>query len=186
MRTILALSLIACGSPATAPVANPARPGAGADCSSPPEGRRSLVARIDVERGAGAIEIDGTRQAGCAVWDLPPGAHRVRVTAAGATGFGVRARMQVADPPTRYDLFDLSCGLPGSCDTDTLRRWEAQVVADRTQMTDPCSAAKLTGIKWESEQLDAVHPKSLALSFDLHVYPQPSGKPPRDPSCPAK
>src|SRR6266567_2324197 len=177
--------LCACGGAASsAPAANPARPAA--DCNAPPEGHRSLVARIEVERGAGSVDVDGARQSGCALWDLPPGTHHVTVTAAGPAGFGVRARMQVADPPTMYALFELSCGLPGSCDTATLRSWEANVVADRTRMTDPCSAAKLTGIKWETEQLDDVHPKAVTLSFDVHVYTKPSGKPPHDPSCPEK
>ena len=184
MRTSLALLLCACGSTTNVPLANPAR--AAGDCNSPPAGHRSLVGRIELERGEGAIEVDGARQSGCALWDLPPGTHHVKVTASGPTGFGVHAKMQVVDPPSSYDLFDLTCGLPGSCDTGTLRSWEATVVGDRTQMTDPCSAAKLTGIKWETEPLDEVHPKALTLSDDLHVYNPPSGKPPHAPSCPTK
>jgi hypothetical protein len=184
VRTTLAVLLCACGPTSVIPMANPARPEV--NCSSPPVGRRSLVTRLELERGTGAIAVDGTSQSGCAIWDLPAGTHHVTLTAAGEGGFGVHAKMQVTDPPMAYDLFDLSCGLPGSCDTGSLRGWEASVVADRAKMSDPCAAAKLTGIKWDTEQLDDVHPKKLVVSFDLHVYNQPSGKPPHDPSCPDK
>jgi hypothetical protein len=187
VRTLLLVILSGCGSSTTqVPVANPARPAG--DCATPPAGKRSLVTRIEVERGDGALALDGASQAGagCRLWDLPPGTHHVEVSAEGAAGFGVHATMKVVDPPTEYDLFDLACGLPGSCDTATLRAWETAVVADRTRMTDPCSAAKLTGIRWDTEQLDDLHPKKLKLSFDLHVYSKPSGKPPHDPSCPEK
>jgi len=53
-------------------------------------------------------------------------------------------------------------------------------------LTDPCAALKVTDIKWDAEKLDEAHPKSLDVSFTLHVYSKPSGKPPRDPSCPEK
>ena len=176
--------LVACGSTTTIPIANPVRPEG--DCSAAPAGERSLLTRVEVERGEAAIEIDGEKRPGCALWKMPPGTHHVTITASGAGGFGLRARMQVADPPNVYDLFDLSCGLPGSCDTQTLRSWEAAVVADRTRMTDPCGAAKLTGIRWSTEMLDDVHPKQVELGFDLHVYMKASGKPPHDPTCPEK
>jgi hypothetical protein len=185
VRLHLACILVAaCGGGAAPAPQNPLHMMGG--CDTAPAGKRSLAASIDVERGAGTIDVDGTKQAGCALYELTPGVHHVTVSANGAGGFGVRAKLQVVDPPTSYDLFDLQCGRPGSCDTQTLRAWETAVVADRTRMTDPCSAAKLTGIRWSTEQLDDVHPKSLELSFDIHVYTQASGKPPHDPSCPDK
>jgi hypothetical protein len=184
VRALVFTILAACGSAAPPPPAHPATPAG--DCAEAPPGKRSLAARIDVERGTGTITIDGATQSGCALFDLPPGTHHVLVKVAGAQGFGVNAQMQVLDPPQRYDLFQLSCGLPGSCDAPTLHAWAKGIDPTHMTMTDPCGAAKLTGIQWTTEMLDDVHPKELTVTFDLHVYSKPSGKPPHDPSCPEK
>lgn len=184
-------SLVACGGPSSSSpsggVGLHPTTAVSADCGASPAGRRSLVARLEVERGPGSIRFDGVEHGpGCVQYDLTPGTHHVVVHAEGESGFGILSRFQIVDAPREYDTFLLSCGVPGSCDNETLRGWRRDIEADRTRMTDPCGAAKVTAIKWDTEALDEVHPRKLTVSFDLHVYSKPSGKEPRDPSCPEK
>jgi hypothetical protein len=162
-------------------IKDPATLQAGCDV---PDDRRVLRARLDIERGEGSITVDGQTGGPCAIFALTPGPHRVAIHAAGPAAFGVAAVLQAFSDGTAYDVFDLHCGFPGPCDTDTLHAWQSDVQAARTHMTDPCAALKVTAVHWDSEKLDAYHPKSLDVSFELHVYSKPSGKPPRDPSCP--
>ncbi len=187
MRKISILWLLAaCSQPAGAPTAkNPATLRQG--CEAPEEGR-VLRARLELERGEGKIAVDGQAGGPCAVYELTPGPHAVAVHAegVGAGPFGLAAILQAHADGNAYDVFDLHCGFPGPCDNDTLRAWQSAVRADRTKMTDPCAALTVTDIRWESKQLDEVHPSALDVTFNLHVYGKPSGKPPRDPSCPEK
>lgn len=174
--------LVACsGSPPPVAVKNPATLKEGCDV---PGDQRVLRARLEIERGEGSISIDGQSGGPCAIYALLPGPHRVAVHAAGAGAFGVAAVLQAFSDGTAYDVFDLHCGFPGSCDTETLHSWQKEVETSRTHMTDPCAALKVTAVHWDSEKLDDVHPKSLDVSFELHVYSKPSGKAPHDPSCP--
>ncbi len=184
MRVLAIFLLAACGgsAPAAAPK-NPATLMGGCDA---PDGERVLRARLDLERGDGSLAVDGQTGGACAVYKLTPGEHQVTLTATGPAAFGIAASLQAVAGGQTYDVFDLHCGLPGSCDNDSLRAWQKAIEADRTQMTDPCAALKLTNLRWETQQLDEVHPKALTLSFVLHVYSKPSGKPPHDKSCPEK
>jgi hypothetical protein len=181
----LSAMLIACSgsAPSATVVTNPAtlRPG----CEVPDD-QRVLRAKIDIERGDGQITVDGQSGGACAVYALAPGAHRVSVHAAGAAAFGVAAVLTAYANGTAYDVFDLHCGFPGSCDTETLHNWQKDVQASPTHLADACAALKLTNVRWETEPLDDVHPKALDVTFELHVYSKPSGKPPHDASCPER
>jgi hypothetical protein len=188
MRAFPVLSLVvvaACASgPTPAVVSNPVTV-VESGCQVPSAGR-SLRSKLELERGAGTLTVDGKDGGACAVFALTPGEHQVKLDAAGEGAFGVAATLDIFADGNRYDLFELRCGVPGSCDTGTLRAWRAAIEADRTRMTDPCGAAKITNVKWESQQMDDVHPRALSLSFVLHVYSKSSGKAPHDPSCPEK
>jgi len=155
------------------------------DCTVPAD-QRVLRARLELERGEGALSVDGQTGGPCAVFALTPGEHQVAIHAAGEAAFGVAATVEAFSDGNRYGVFELRCGIPGSCDTETLRGWQHEVETDRSQMTDPCAALKVTNVHWESQKLDEFHPKSLDVSFVMHVYSKPSGKAPHDPSCPEK
>ena len=149
--------------------------------------QRSLRARLELERGEGAITVDGQTGGGpCTIYALKPGLHRVTIHAAGPSAFGMHAIIDAASDGHQYDVFDLQCGFPGSCDVETLKNWRKELEGDHAKMTDPCAALKVTDIKWDAEKLDEYHPKTLDVSFTMHVYSRPSGKPARDPSCPEK
>ena len=183
MRASLLLLLAACGAAPPPPTQNPATVVGG--CDAVPD-RRSLRARLELERGDGAITVDGQRGGPCAIYELKAGLHAVTIHAEGPAGFGVAATLDALADGNEYAAFDLHCGLPGSCDVETLRDWRKQIEGDHAKMTDRCAALKVTDIRWEADKLDEVHPKSLDVAFTLHVHSRPSGKPPRDPSCPEK
>jgi hypothetical protein len=173
--------LAACGAP---PPAAPKNPMALQEGCAVPADQRVLRARLEIERGQGSLAIDGQSGGHCSIFALTPGEHRVSVQATSEAAFGIAAALDAFADGQKYQVFDLRCGAPGSCDTVTLRQWQKDVEQNRNSMTDPCAALKVTNVHWESQQLDEYHPKALTVTFALHVYSKPSGKPPRDPSCP--
>jgi hypothetical protein len=165
--------------------------------SQPPTGTRRYEVKLATAPGVAWVAIDGKRaykakdpHAACYRVDLAPGEHQVVLRAAetgGSIGLEVEMFEHDATGGHWYEVFGVTCGLPGVCDGDALRAWKDRVVADRKHMTDPCSGARPRGILWKAGQKpDGVHPTDVELSFTLHVGAESSGKPPRSPDCPEK
>lgn len=115
------------------------------------------------------------RSESCFYLDLAPGKHEVTLYGVATTpGGGVGATLDIHEygpAPGWYDTFAFECGLPGPCDTDTLRDWKRQVDGYPRGLRDRCGSTKLRGAQWQTGRLpDGEHPDEVVASVVLDVY----------------
>jgi hypothetical protein len=125
------------------------------------EGRGTLVKGLEEAK------------AQCAYFDLPPGRHRVRLSAKAANpDAGMQPAFTIAEygvgTHAWYGTFDFHCGESEACTKDEVRSWSEE--GGNRRLADACGSVRVENVHWESERSPGTRLEDLQLELVLHVY----------------